>query len=67
MSHNGLSYVGQLFDNNGEIKDWENIKLEFNLENKVYFSWMHMIDSVPVSWKRNIMDDNSNSINLWIL
>ena len=55
MSSNGLNYVGQLFDNNGEIEDWNTIKLEFNLENKFYFSWMQLIDSIPVSWKRNIM------------
>ena len=55
MSSNGLNYVGQLFDNNGEIEDRNTIKLEFNLENKFYFSWMQLIDSIPVSWKRNIM------------
>ena len=31
MSNNGLNYVGELLDNNGETKDWETIKLEFNL------------------------------------
>ena len=50
MSSNGLNYVGQLFDNNGEIEDRNT-----NLENKFYFSWMQLIDSIPVSWKRNIM------------
>ena len=42
MSIKALNYVGQLFNNNGKIKDWETIKLEFNLElnleNKLYFS-----------------------------
>ena len=65
MSNNGLNYVSQIFHNNGEIKDWETIKLEFNLENKFYFSWMQLIDSIPVSWKRNIMDDKGKSINLY--
>ena len=66
MSNNGLNYVGQLIDNNKELKDWEIIKLEFNLEKKFYFSWMQLIDSTPVSWKRNIMDGKGNSINLCI-
>ena len=51
MSSNCLNYVGQLFDNNGKNRDWETIKLEFNLENKFYFPWMQMIDSIPISWK----------------
>ena len=47
MSNNSLNLVGQLLDNNGEIKDWEIIKLQFNLENKFYSSWMQTIDSIP--------------------
>ena len=66
MSNNGLNYVGQLLDNNGETKDCETIKLEFNLENKFYFSWMQMIDSIPLSWKINIFNDKGKSINLCI-
>ena len=49
MSNNGLNYVNRLFDTNGEIKDWESNKSEFNLENKILFSWMQLIDSIPVS------------------
>ena len=49
MLNYGVGYVGQLFHNNVEIKDWGTIVLEFNLENKFCFSWMQMIDSVPVS------------------
>ena len=49
MPNNGLNYVDRLFDTNGEIKDWESNKSEFNLENKILFSWMQLIDSIPVS------------------
>lgn len=66
ISNNGLNYGGQFFDNNGEIKDWETIKLEFDLENDSYFSWMQLIDSIPVFWKRNIMNDKGNSINVFL-
>ena len=66
MSNNGLNDVGQLFDNNGEIKDRETIKLEFNCENEFYFPWIKLIDSIPVPLKRKILDDKGNSINLCI-
>ena len=46
MSNNGLNYVAQLFPNNREIKDWKTIKLEFNSENKFYFSWTQLIDYI---------------------
>ena len=38
-------------------------KLEFDLENKFYFSCMQLIDSLSVFWKKNIMDDKGKSIN----
>lgn len=66
ISNNGLNYGGQFFDNNGEFKDWETIILEFDLENEFYFSWMQLIDSIPVFWKRNIMNDKGNSINVFL-
>ena len=66
MSNSGLNYVGQLFDNDGEIKDYKSSKLEFNLEDKFYFSWMQLIDSIPLFWKINIMDLKGNSIDLCI-
>jgi len=64
MTNNGLNYVGQLFTENGKIKSWENIKLEFNLDNSSYFSWMQLIESVPTNWKKNILDDKDLSKNL---
>ena len=66
MSNNGLNYVVQLSDINGEVKNWETIQLELNLENKFYFSWRQLIDSILLSRKRDILDDKSNSINLCI-
>ena len=47
MSDKGLNFVGQLFNESGKIKYWENIKLEFHLDKKSYFSWMQVIESIP--------------------
>ena len=54
MSNNGLNYVGQLIDNNKELKDWEIIKLEFNLDatnwlytsilEKKYYGWQRQLN-----------------------
>jgi len=66
MSDKGLNYVGQLFTAEGKIKSWEIVKLEFNLDKKLYFSWMQLIESIPNTWKKNILDDNGSSKNLCI-
>ena len=54
VSNNALNYVVQLLDNKGDFKNWETTSL------------MHLIDSIPVFWKINILDDKGNSINLCI-
>ena len=66
MSDNGLNYVGQLFDNYGKLKDWEIIREDFNLENKLHFAWIQLIDSIPTSWKKKNLNDRGNSKNLCI-
>ena len=57
MSSNGLNCVGQLNDNNGEVKDWETIKLELNLKNKFYFlgcNWCYtsILEKKYFRWQR---------------
>ena len=66
MSNSGLNHVGQLFDNNEEIKDWNTIELQCNLEDKFYFSWLQLFGSITLSLKRHFMDGRGNSINLCI-
>ena len=41
-----ISYVLQLFTNNGSIKKWHEFKGEYNLHKK-YFQWIQLIASIP--------------------
>ena len=44
FSDKNLNFIGQLFNNNGNIKPWEDIKIEFYLKvtHKIY--WLQIID-----------------------
>ena len=41
----------QLFDEDGNTKEWQRLKIEFDLENRVYFSWRQLIHALPDHWK----------------
>ena len=60
----GLGYVNQLFDSNGKLFSWEDIKMQYNLKEHMKFKWMQIISALPVSWKRDISDDKGLSKNL---
>ena len=53
---NGLNFVYQLFDNNGNVKSWCSIKQEFGYSNISNFKWQQLIYALPHSWKKNIKE-----------
>ena len=63
ISQNNLNFVGQLFQD-GKLKTWENIKVEFGLQSFQKFKWLQITDAIPKNWKDIIKDDNGNSKNL---
>ena len=46
-----LNYVYQLFNVNGSPKTWNEIKNEFNLDNRCYFKYIQIIHSLPSEWR----------------
>ena len=53
FSDKGVNFVYQLFDNNGSIKSWSNIKEEFDFNNISNFKWQQLIFAIPHFWKKN--------------
>ena len=47
FSENNISYISQLFSDNGSIKQWHDFKREHNLHESFYFQWLQLIDSIP--------------------
>ena len=55
-----------MFNNNGKIKPWKDVKIEFNLKDTQKIYWLQVIDALPKSWKDAILKDKRNAKNLVI-
>ena len=55
-----------MFNDNGNIKPWEDIKIEFHLKDTQKIYWLQIIDALPKSWKDTILKDKGNAKNLVI-
>ena len=55
-----------MFNDNGKIKPWEDIKIEFHLKDTKKIYWLQIIDALPKSWKDIILKDKGNAKNLVI-
>ena len=50
-----------MLDQNGDIKPWEDIKIEFHLKDTQKIYWLQIIDALPKSWKDVILKDKENA------
>ena len=49
FSDKNLNFIGQLFNNNGNITPWEDIKIEFYLKDTQKIYWLQITDALPKS------------------
>ena len=61
FSDKNLSFIGQLFNENGNIKALEDIKIEFYLKDTQKIYWLQIIDALPKSWKHAIFKNKGNT------
>ena len=57
FSDKNLNFIGQLFNDNGNIKPWEDIKTEFRLKDTHQIYWLQIIDALPKSRNNVILKD----------
>ena len=62
LSAKGINFVGQLFQNNQQIKKWDELKTEFDLIEKEKFLIVQITHALPISWKE-ILRNYTESIN----
>ena len=62
-----ISFIGQIFHENGKTKSWDYIKSEYNLESKLKYRWIQLTNVFPKLWKHRVLNSIGNSINLCIL
>ena len=48
------------------VKAWHFPKQEYHLNNKNYFQWLQLINSIPENWKIAIKQSSSDAKNLII-
>ena len=60
FSDKKINFVKQLFKDNGCLKEWNELKAEYELEQKFYFCWMQLINAIPKEWKKEINQANVN-------
>ena len=66
FSDKNLNFIGQLFSENGNIKPWKDLKIEFHLKDTHKIYWLQIIDALPKTWKDIILKDKGNAKNLVI-
>ena len=66
FSDKNLNFIGQLFNNNGKIKPWKDVKIEFHLKDTQKIYCLQVIDALPKSRKDAILKDKRNAKKLVI-
>ena len=51
--------VSNLFDNEGELKNWETISEEFSLNLIHFLKWYGVLKSIPSNWKKTLKGYNT--------
>ena len=67
FSEKKLNFIGQLFNDNGNIKPWKDVKLEFHFKDIHKIYWLNIIDALPKTWNDIILKYKGNTNNLVFL
>ena len=54
LSNQCLNYVLYIFDNLGNMKCWNNLKIEFQIGKNFHFAIMQLVDPLPKGFKKLI-------------
>ena len=55
-----IKHVFQICNENGSLKNWNQIKAEFDLPNSLFFKYAQLKNSIPPSWKEYIRGEPIN-------
>ena len=60
-----INFLSQHFEE-GSLKPWNDLKIEYNLANKTYFQLLQLKHATPHKWKTITQQNPSNVSNLLI-
>ena len=60
-SDKNLNFIGQLLNDNGNIKPWKNIKIKFHLKDTHKIYWLQIIDDLPKTREDIVLKSKGNT------
>ena len=64
ISKKKINYIAQFFGSAGNLKKWEVLKEEYQLNENKKFAFIQIIHAIPKSWKENLASTLENIDNL---
>ena len=64
ISKKKINYIAQFFGSAGNLKTWEVLKEEYQLNENKKFAFIQIIHAIPKSWKENLASTLENIGNL---
>ena len=62
-----MNVIGQLLNDNKNIKLWKNREFEFHLKDTHNIHWLQIIDALPKTWKNIILKDKGNAKKVFLI
>ena len=56
FSEKEVNFVSHIVKENGKIKSWNDLKNEFKIEQRLYFTWVQLVNAIPSNWKNNLKE-----------
>ena len=66
LSQKNPNHIGDLFENNGEMRGWEHLRAKLGLDDSKKFYWRKIIHAIPLAWKEMFLECGNNISDLII-
>ena len=66
FSQKNLNHIGDLFENNGMMRSWENLRAKLGLDDNKKFYRRQIIHEIPRPWKEMFLEYGNNTNDLII-
>ena len=60
FSKKNLNHIGDLFENNGKTRSWEDLRAKLGLYDNKKFYWRQIIQVIPLTWKKMFLECSNN-------
>ena len=64
-SHN-INFINQLFTSEGEFKDWNHIKREFQVNDNLYYKFTQISHAIYKNWKQILRENRAETCAIYL-